>query len=137
MGSVLRLAAIAAAALVALSFLFFAVDQSREGSATQVDSVDDSKSKASSDAAIDVPSPEPRVERAREARHTGIREAVDDADDVLVSPFTGLIDSSNLWIERVVPGALALLLYGLGGMLLANALPKPQRHTKDWREATN
>jgi hypothetical protein len=54
-----------------------------------------------------------------------------------VSPFTGLIDSSNLWIERVVPGALALLLYGLGGMLLANALPKPQRRTKDWREATN
>jgi len=136
MGSVLRLAAVVAASLVALSFLFFAVDQTRAGSAAQVNTVDASKQKVSSDAAIDVPSPEPSVERVREARHTGIREGIDDADDVLLAPFTGLVDSRNVWVERMVPAVLALLLYGLGGMILANALPKPRHDHKDWREAT-
>ncbi|MGH3992058.1 MAG: hypothetical protein ACRDSN_06280 [Pseudonocardiaceae bacterium] len=112
----------------------FAVDQSQEGSATQVDALDGSKGHVISDAAIDVPAPEPRVERAREARHTGIREAIDDANDILVTPFTGLINSSNVWVERMVPAGLALLLYGFGGMLLANAVPKRRRRHDDWRE---
>ena len=136
MGSLLRLAAVVAASFVALSFLFFAVDQSRAGSATQVNMVDGSKTQVSSDADIDVPSPEPRVERVREARHSGLRETIDDADDLLVAPFTGLVDSGNVWVERMVPAVLALLLYGLGGMILANAVPKPRRDHKDWREAT-
>jgi hypothetical protein len=28
---------------------------------------------------------------------------------------------------------LALLLYGLGGLLLANFLPKPETKQRDWR----
>jgi hypothetical protein len=136
MGSLLRLAAIAAAGFVALSFLLFAVDQSKQGSATQVNALEGSGAQVTSDAAIDEPSPPSRIERVREERHTGIREAIDDVDDVLVAPFTGLIESSNVWVERMVPATLALLLYGLGGMLLANMLPKPRRRHHDWREAT-
>jgi hypothetical protein len=137
MATLLRLAAITAAGFVALSFIVFAVDQSKEGSAQQVEALDGGKQQVASGAAIDVPAPDAKVERVREARHTGIRELIDDGNDVLVAPFTGIVESSNLWVERMVPSALALLLFGLGGMMLANCLPKPRRRHTDWRQATS
>lgn len=136
MGSLVRLAAVAAVASVSLSFLLFAVDQSREGSESQLSKVEGSDREVRSDRGIDVPAPEPAVEAAREARRSDIREAVDDVNDPLVTPFAGVIDSSSIWAQRIVPLVLALLLYGVGGMLLANFIPKPQRQHKDWREAT-
>ena len=136
MGSLLRFVAVLAASFVALSFLLFVVDQSREGSTTQVNTLDGGTKRVNSDEAVDVPAPEPRVERIREARHTGVREQIDDVNDFLVAPFTGVVNSSNVWVERMVTAGLALLLYGLGGMLLANFIPKPRRHHADWREAT-
>lgn len=135
MGSVLRFASVLAAGIVVLSFLLFAVDQSREGSATQVDAVAGAKTD-SPDAAIQVPAPAPEVERSREATHTGIRELIDDIDDVLLTPFTGVTSTNNVWVERIVPGGLGLLLYGFGGLLLANFIPRRPRHSAGWREAT-
>ena len=137
MATLLRLAAITAASFVALSFIVFAVDQSQEGSAQQVEALDGGKQQVVSDAAIDVPAPDAKIERVRESRHTGIRELIDDGNDVLVAPFTGIVESSNLWVERMVPAAPALLLFGLGGMMLANCLPKPRRRHSDWRQATS
>jgi len=135
MGPVIRVCAIVASAIVAVSFLLFAVDQLGEGSANQVEAVRGGTKKAPSQAAINQPAPPPAVERAREARHSSVREYIDDADDVLLSPFTGLIDSDEVWVQRLVPGAIALLLYGLGGMLLANAMPRRSTRTGgDWRE---
>ena len=43
---------------------------------------------------------------------------------MLASPFTGVVASDNLWVERLVPAALGLLLFGLGGLMLANWLPE-------------
>ena len=136
MGSLLRLAAMAAAAFVVLSFVLFAVDQSQEGSANQVQAVDDRDGRAASEAALDRPAPDRATERLREASHSGLRETIDDGNDVLVSPFADVVHSSNVWIERVVSGSLALLLFGLGGMLLANFIPRPARKPTDWRQAT-
>jgi hypothetical protein len=134
MGSLIRVLAVLAASLVAASFLAFAVDQSRAGSETQVNAVSGEKAAARNDAILR-PSPEPRVERAREAAHSSFRERIDDANDVLLSPFAGLTDpADNVWAQRVVPGVLALLLYGLAGLLVANFLPKGGREVKDWRE---
>ncbi len=136
MGSLLRLAAVTAAAFVALGFLLFAVDQSEEGSTNQVRAVDGAAGRAASEAAIDRPAPAREIENQREDRHSGAREMIDDVNDFLLAPFTGVIASSNVWVERMVPGALALLLYGLGGMMLANFIPKRARRNTDWREAT-
>ncbi len=136
MGSLVRICAITAAALVALSFVFFAVDQLTEGSENQVRSLRSDDQPALSEAEIDKPAPEPAVERVREAQHSSVREYVDDADDVLLSPLTGLVDTDEIWARRVTPGLLALLLYGLGGTMLANALPKPHRRAGDWRQPT-
>ncbi len=124
-----------AASLVALSFAMFAADQLSEGSENQVRSVEGDSARARSEAEVNLPDPGPAAERRRAADHSGIREAIDDANDVLLSPFAGLIDSGNVWVRRLVPGALALLLYGLLGTLLANAIPKRQHRVRDWREA--
>ena len=137
MGPLLRLCAVTATGLVAISFLLFALDQSREGSENQVRAVERKGAHAPSQAAIDRASPPPTVERARESQHSSVREAIDDADDVLLSPFNDLVESKNVWVERLVPGTLAVLLYGLGGMLLANFLPKRPKQVRDWREATS
>jgi hypothetical protein len=40
-----------------------------------------------------------------------VREVLDDADDTLTSPFDSVTNSSNIWIRRGVPTALAFLLY--------------------------
>lgn len=134
MASLVRTCAITAALFVALSFVLFAIDQLSEGSTNQVEAVRGEGMRAPSKAAISQPAPPATVERAREAQHSSVREFVDDGDDLLLSPFTSLIDSDQIWVQRLVPGVIGLLLYGLGGLLLANALPGPANRTGgDWR----
>ena len=135
MAKLVRILALIASAIVVLSFVFFAVDQLTEGSENQVRSVRGDSQRARSDALIDTPNPGPRVEQARDRQHSDIRELIDDGDDVLLSPFTGIVESSSVWVSRLVPGGIGLLLYGLLGMMLANALPGPKHKVSDWREA--
>lgn len=137
MGTILRLAALCATAFVALSFALYAVDQSEEGSANQVKAVDGTGERAGSEASIDRPAPDRATERLREAEHGALRELIDDGNDIFTAPFTGLVESSNIWVERVVAGALAGVMFGLGGMLLANFIPGRRRKAPDWREATS
>jgi hypothetical protein len=126
MASLLRCVAVAASAILIFSFLAFATEEAGHGSQTQVDKLGE---------ALDEPAPAPNVERMREHRHSGVRELVDDANDMLLRPFNGLIDSRNPWVQRIVPGLLGLLVYGLGLALLANVLPKKAPASRDWRTA--
>ena len=53
------------------------------------------------------------AERARERAHSSARELVDDADDVLLSPFAWAVpDTSDKWARRGVPALLAVFVYG-------------------------
>jgi hypothetical protein len=132
----IRICAITAAVLVAASFVLFAIDQSSAGTKAQVDTVQQGSAvNVQSDADVDVPSPSAAVERIREQRHSSMRENIDDANDILVSPFTSVVSSGSIWAQRGVSALLALLLFGLGGMLLANLLPRSSNETRDWREA--
>jgi hypothetical protein len=135
MGSLVRLCAVLATLIVAGSFVLFAVDRMAEGSEAQRQSLSGSEGPAGSRSAIDVADPQPAVERVREATHSSAREVIDDADDLLLTPFAGVVDSDSVWVSRIVPGLLALLVYGLGGGLLANALPKPTSGAGDWRRS--
>jgi hypothetical protein len=56
--------------------------------------------------------PTPVGERQREKRHSVAREYIDDANDVLLKPFAGVIDSGSRWAQRGVPTLLGLLVYG-------------------------
>jgi hypothetical protein len=126
MASLLRFVAVAASAIVIVSFLAFANEEAGRGSRTQVDKLGE---------ALDEPAPAPNVERVREHRHSRAHELVDDINDVLLRPFEGLLDSRNPWVQRIVPGLLALLVYGLGLALLANVLPRKAPVSRDWRTA--
>ena len=116
-----RWCAIFASAFVALSFLFFAVNQTSTASQNQVNAiVGDTGVKAES--ATKVPDPPKDVEKLREQENDKFHEFVDDVDDVLLSPFTGIMDTDSIWVLRLVPLGLALLIYGIGGLYLARAL---------------
>jgi hypothetical protein len=109
---VLRFAAVACSLLVIAGWGWFAVDQTSAASKT-------TQAEIAGDAASQDPSPDPDTERDRERSNSQLHEWVDDANDVLLRPFSAIADGSDSkWVRRSVPAILALLVYGLGiGML--------------------
>jgi hypothetical protein len=112
-----------AAVVLVVSFGLFAVDQARDGSKQQVAKLGSRLEPTSAAANVNQADPSPRTERARERRHGDVREAIDDVNDVLVSPFTGVVDSNSIWVQRGLPTLIALLLFGVGLRILAAYLP--------------
>jgi hypothetical protein len=133
MGSVIRYVAIAVSVIVVLGFAMFAIDETDKGSKTQQAKLAE-ELRDSGDPVVPVV-PDAREEAAREASHGIVREAIDDANDVLLRPFVDLIDSDSAWVNHGIPALLALLIYGVGLGFLANALPKQRHHSGDWRAA--
>ena len=104
----LRTVAVGASAIIALSFVLFAAEQMADAS------------KAQQSAVVD---PGAAQERARAEGHTTVREAIDDANDVLTQPFAGVVDSGSIWAKRGVTTLLALLAYGVIARILIGYLP--------------
>src|SRR5215216_390503 len=118
MGSFVRLLAILCSGLVLLGFAYFATDELDRGSKTQQGKL---ARELEGDLRDPAPiAPTPIQEAAREHANGKLREAVDDSNDVLLGPFTKLVDSNDRWVSHGVPTVLALLLYGLGLGMLAN-----------------
>ena len=115
-----------ACALVIFGFLTFAGDEAARGTDMQV---------AKAGQVLGDPAPTPRTEREREKAHGAPRELLDDANDLLLAPFTAILSSDDAWVRRLVPTVLALLAYGLGLTLLANFLPRTSTASGDWRAA--
>jgi hypothetical protein len=112
----LRLAALVCTLLVAVGWLWFAVNQSDAASK-------DSAEQIAGQQALSTPDPSPDQERARQKVNTKIHEVVDDANDVLLRPFAPITaDSGSKWVRRSVPALLALLVYGFGLSMLARYL---------------
>jgi hypothetical protein len=130
MGSLIRFVAIGISVVVVLGFAMFAIDETDKGSKGQ-----QAKLERELGTTADPIAPTPRQEAVREERHSSIREAIDDVNDVLLRPFVDLIDSDSAWVNHGIPTLLALLIYGLGLGLLANMLPKQRAHGGDWRTA--
>jgi hypothetical protein len=118
-GSAIRLLGILASGIVLLGFALFAVDEMKRGSENQQQAL----------------ASELRPETHDPALISGFRDSIDDAGEVLLPPFAGVVDSDNDWVDRGVPTVLGLLLYGLLFGLLANLLPKQREHRRDWRAA--
>jgi hypothetical protein len=133
MGSGIRTIAILATGIVLLGFALFVVDEMDRGSQTQQNALGAEVESASGSPAVI--SPDHRKERMREQRNGDFREAIDDANDVLLAPFADLVDSENAWVANGVPTILGLLVYGLLLGLVANMLPKGRAQGGDWRTA--
>jgi hypothetical protein len=118
--AVLRWAAIISSSFIALSFLFFATDQTSTASKNSVAGIT-GQSNVKAESVTKLPNPPASVEKLRAAENDGFHEFVDDVDDVLLSPFTSISNSDSIWVRRTVPALIALLLYGIGGLYLARA----------------
>ena len=93
--------------------MLFAIEQAKGGSKHQVNKVE----------GINQPAPSKQTERQREREHGKVREAIDDADDVLIQPFSGVVNSGSIWAKRGVATLLALLVYGVLARILIGYLP--------------
>lgn len=131
MGSLIRFIAIAVSVIVVLGFALFAVNEADKGSQAQQDKLERELGHAPND----LVAPNAHDEAFREAHQGDFHEAIDDANDVLLRPFTGIVDSDSSWVNHGIPALLALLIYGFGLGMLANALPKQRQHGGDWRTA--
>jgi hypothetical protein len=113
---------IAALVLVA-SFAMFAIDQARNGSKQQVAKLGAGLEPTNASTNVNQADPTPKTERQREKMHGQVREAIDDADDVLIKPFSGVVHSNSIWTQRGIPALIAFLLFGVGLRLIAAYLP--------------
>ena len=131
MGSLIRLIAIVSSGLILLGFAYFTTDELGRGSQNQQNALGAELS-GTPDPAPVAPSPDQEAERERV--NGKFREVVADANDVLLGPFTNLVDGSgSRWVTHGVPAILGLLLYGFCLGMLANMLPKTREHGADWR----
>jgi hypothetical protein len=126
MARALHSLAVLGCVIVGIGFVCFAADELRHGSETQ-------QAKLATE--LNTPAPSSLTEQKREREHGPVREAIDDANDVLLAPFIGIAHSNDRWVERGVPTLLALVAYGLIMLLFANSLPKSKAHSGDWRAA--
>lgn len=106
--STLRSLAILASAILIVSFGLFAIDETRAASDQSIAEIAGHKAAAA-------PGPSAAQEAAREQSHGDVRELIDDGNDLLVAPFSGVVgDSAGAWTRRGVPGLLALVAFGFG-----------------------
>ena len=115
--SLLKIVSLLAIAVLLVSFGAFVADQAGESSKATVAKLDDdgvAPTVPMRKDTLNAPDPAPRVERHREQAHPGWREAVDDVNDVLVSPFSSVAGGGSIWSQRILTGLLALLVFGVG-----------------------
>ncbi len=108
----LRTVSLVASAIVVVSFALFALDETREASARSAREVAGLE-------ATRTAAPTQAEERARERAHSPVREAIDDANDILVAPFAFAEPAGSAWAQRGLPAILALVVYGFGLSFLA------------------
>jgi hypothetical protein len=111
--SLLRWASNIACAVLIVSFGLFAIEQAKGGTKQQENKVE----------GINQPAPSQQTERQRQKEHGKVREAIDDVDDILIQPFSGVVNSGSIWAKRGVATLLALLVYGVLARILIGYLP--------------
>ena len=98
----LRIIATVLTLIIMAGFAMFALDEFNRASSKQRSEL----------AGFEQTDPTPVGERQRERRHSTAREYIDDANDVLLKPFAGVISSGSRWAQRGVPTLLGLFVYG-------------------------
>ncbi len=111
----LRIASIVICLIVGVSFLIFAVDQTRSASGRQQEKLTTGPASASTSVA--------QAPSAPVNHENSVHRTIDDVADALTSPFAGAVSgSSSEWVIRGVKLLLALAVYGFGLGYVARVL---------------
>jgi hypothetical protein len=113
----LRLMSTLACGIVVIAFVLWASDEGRAASDNQVAVVDEAGPGSSVPATV-------ATSPTRSAKHGGVRGAIEDANDALISPFEGAASGDDAWPRHGIPALLALLAYGLLARVLINYIPQ-------------
>jgi hypothetical protein len=109
----LRFVAVACSLVVIVGWGWFAIDETSAAS-------EQSQAEIAGQTASRTASPDPGQELDREKVNSRAHELVDDANDVLLRPFSAVAEgSTSKWVRRTVPALLGLLVYGFGIGILA------------------
>jgi hypothetical protein len=109
----LRYVAVGCSLLVVVGWGWFVINETSAASAQ-------SQAEIAGQTAARTASPDPDQEHDREKVNSKVHEVVDDANDILLRPFSAVAEnSSSKWVRRTVPALLALLVYGFGIGILA------------------
>ena len=123
--NVLRIASTIACGIVIAAFAMWATDEGRTGSDQQVArlSQSDGPNGAANGAPVTNPSL-PVAAPTADPEHGGVRGAIEDANDALLSPFDHVAQDGGPWAAHIFPALLALLTYGLLARILIAYLPR-------------
>ncbi len=110
----IRLVAVLASVAIVLGFGLFVQEQGAAATERQIQRVEGPAA----------PVPEIADERQRERLHGGVREVIDDVNDLLFTPFAALVEGRDLWAQRLITLVLGLLLYGVVPSFAANYVRK-------------
>jgi len=123
--NVLRVASTIACGIVIAAFAMWATDEGQSGSNQQVArlSQSDGPSGASNGSPVTNPAV-PVAAPSADPDHGGVRGAIEDANDSLLSPFHHVGQNDGPWAAHIIPMLLALLTYGLLGRILISYLPR-------------
>jgi hypothetical protein len=124
MSTLVRAASVVAVLFVVAGLIGFLTDEVRDSSKVSATRLSALNGTTGQTITVDITQPNPPsyIERAREKKHTGGREFIDDVGDVVLSPFTWVADGSKAWVQRLVDSGLALLIYGVLGLFVADRI---------------
>ncbi|HEX6713872.1 MAG TPA: hypothetical protein VF066_10815 [Thermoleophilaceae bacterium] len=118
----IRVASIVAVLFIVAGLIGLLTDEVRDTSTVQATRIPDPATGRQVTDVIDIEAPKPpaAIEKVREDEHTSGREAIDDVGDVLMGPFTWIIEGSDGAVRKLLYSALALILYGFLLQVLAD-----------------
>ena len=123
--NLLRIASTIACGIVIAAFAMWATDEGRSGSDQQIVRLSQSDGPSGAPNGAPVTNPAAPVGTpAPEAEHGGVRGAIEDANDALLSPFDHVAQDGGPWAAHIFPALLALLTYGLLARILIAYLPR-------------
>ena len=100
LAKVIRLASVVICLIVILSFIVFAINQTKTASGHQREELGESSSAVHHGTSTN--------------KESSIHKGLDEASEELTSPFSGIASGSSEWGDRSIRLILALLVYGFG-----------------------
>ena len=109
LAKLIRLASVVICLIVIVSFILFAVNQTKSASGQQREALGESSATVHNG-------------NSPTGKKSSVHKTIDEASSKLTAPFSGIVTNSSEWAKRSVELVLALLVYGFGLGYIARVL---------------